>query len=67
MWKGRPTLASAVGGIQDQITDGEHGLLLNDPTDRAEFGAAPRRLLDNPDYARRLGAAGCPNRFAAVA
>ena len=24
MWKSRPIVASAVGGIRDQITDGEH-------------------------------------------
>ena len=31
MWKSRAVLASAVGGIQDQIVGGEHGLLLDDP------------------------------------
>ena len=33
MWKGRPIVASATGGIQDQITDGVHGLLIEDPHD----------------------------------
>ena len=33
MWKGRPIVASATGGIQDQITDGIHGLLIDDPYD----------------------------------
>lgn len=56
MWKGRPIVASAVGGISDQIVDGEHGLLLDDPTDLAAFGRAVRRLLDDPELAARLGA-----------
>jgi len=56
MWKGRPIVASAVGGISEQIVDGEHGLLLDDPTDLAAFGGAVRRLLDDPELAARLGA-----------
>ena len=56
MWKGRAIVASAVGGIQDQIDDGVHGLLLADPTDRSAFHAALRRLLEYPAYAERLGA-----------
>ena len=56
MWKGRPTVGSAVGGIQDQIVDGT-GVLLADPTDLAAFGAALRTLLDQPDLAKRMGAA----------
>jgi trehalose synthase len=55
MWKGRPVLASAVGGIVDQITDGENGLLLRDPTDPAAFADALRRLIDDPELSRRLG------------
>jgi trehalose synthase len=55
MWKARPIVASAVGGIQDQIVDGEHGLLVADPRDLGAFGAALRRLLDDPPLAARLG------------
>jgi len=55
MWKGRPIVASAVGGIVDQIVSGEHGLLVDDPRDPAEFGQAVRRLLDDPPYAELLG------------
>ena len=55
MWKSRPILASAVGGIQDQITDGVHGLLLDDPTDIEAFAAALRRLLEDRAYAEGLG------------
>lgn len=56
MWKSRPIVASAIGGIADQIVDGEHGLLLDDPTDLAAFGSATRRLLDDPGLAAKLGA-----------
>ena len=55
MWKARPIVASAVGGIQDQITDGVHGLLLDDPTDTKAFAAALRRLLEDRAYAEELG------------
>ncbi len=56
MWKARPIVASAVGGIPDQIVSGEDGLLIDDPRDLDEFGQAVRRLLDDPPYAARLGA-----------
>jgi trehalose synthase len=56
MWKSRPIVASAVGGIQDQIDDRQHGLLIDDPYDQAAFGAAVERLLSNPREAARLGA-----------
>jgi trehalose synthase len=55
MWKARPVVASRIGGIQDQIIDGEHGLLV-DPHDLTAFGGAVSRLLDNREYAERLGA-----------
>jgi trehalose synthase len=56
MWKGRPVVGSAVGGIIDQIADGT-GTLLPDPRDLGAFGAAVRRLLDCPDEATRMGRA----------
>lgn len=55
MVKGRPVVASRVGGIQDQITDGIHGLLLDDPTDTHAFGDAVARLLGDPVLAKQLG------------
>ncbi len=54
MWKARPVVASAVGGITDQIVHGEHGLLLDDPRDPAQLGAALDRLLSDPNEADRL-------------
>jgi trehalose synthase len=55
MWKGRPVLGSAVGGIQDQITDGQDGLLVKDPTNLDEFAKALRRLFREPGLAYELG------------
>jgi trehalose synthase len=55
MWKGRPILGSAVGGIQDQITDGQDGLLIKDPTDLDAFAKALRRLFREPGLAHELG------------
>lgn len=55
MWKGRAIIASRVGGIQDQIVSGKHGILLDDPEDLAVFGEALRRLLTDAPYARQLG------------
>jgi trehalose synthase len=57
MWKGRPMVASAVGGIQDQIEDGVSGILLRDPRDLDSFADALRFLLENPDVAARMGEA----------
>ena len=55
MWKARPVVASRVGGIQDQIVNGTSGLLVDDPTDLAAFGAAIERVLADPALAERLG------------
>jgi len=44
MWKGRPIVATRVGGIQDQVVDGETGVLLDDAHD-----------LDAYERARRMG------------
>jgi trehalose synthase len=55
MWKGRPVLASAVGGIRDQITDGSNGLLLPDPADLPGLAERLLVLLDDDALARRLG------------
>jgi len=57
MWKAKPVVATRIGGIQDQIVDGESGILLDDPTDLAAYGAAVRELLENPERARDIGRA----------
>jgi trehalose synthase len=55
MWKGKPVIASAVGGIQDQIVDGTSGLLLADPQDLEGFGELLARVLDDAAMAHELG------------
>ncbi len=57
MWKGRPVVASAVGGIQDQIEDGVSGILLKDATDLDAFAEALGSLLESPERRQRLGEA----------
>jgi trehalose synthase len=56
MWKGRPVVASRVGGIQEQIVDGVSGLLLADPRDLIGFGRLVSELLTEPERAERMGA-----------
>ena len=56
MWKARPVVGSAVGGITDQIAPGT-GILLPDPRDGAAFGAAVLQLLGDPGQASQMGRA----------
>jgi trehalose synthase len=56
MWKGRPVVASAVGGIQDQIEDGRTGVLV-DPRDLRQFGSRLNDLLTDPYDAEHMGEA----------
>lgn len=55
MWKARPVVASRIGGIQDQIVHGASGLLLDDPLDLAEYGAAVASLLAHRERAEEMG------------
>ncbi len=57
MWKQKPVVAGSVGGIQDQIVDGESGLLVDDPRDLAAVGRAIDVLLAEPERAARIGRA----------
>ncbi len=52
LWKGRPVVASAVGGIPLQITHKYSGMLCH-----SEEGAAfaIKQLLNSPEYAKKLG------------
>jgi trehalose synthase len=55
MWKGKPVIGGAVGGIPAQIIHGETGFLVNSPE-----GAAYRirYLLSHPDIGAAMGARG---------
>lgn len=55
MWKRRPVVGSRVGGIQDQIVDGDSGLLVDDPRDLAALAAAIASLADRPERAAAIG------------
>jgi trehalose synthase len=57
MWKGRPVVASRIGGIQDQIEHGKTGLLLDDPRDLAQYGECTVAVLHDERWARAMGAA----------
>jgi len=57
LWKGTPVVASDVGGIPLQITDGYSGFL-EDPDDTAAFVERTVELLRDPDLARKMGARG---------
>ncbi|MFF7245964.1 glycosyltransferase [Embleya sp. NPDC008237] len=54
-WKGRPVVASPVGGIRQQIEHGRSGLLLAHARDLSGLGAGVDRLLADPAYAREMG------------
>jgi trehalose synthase len=56
MWKGRPVVASAIGGIQEQIVDGQSGILVA-PHNLEAFGDAIVHLLADPLAAAAMGAA----------
>ena len=57
MWKGRPVVASSIGGIKDQIEDKKSGVLLEDPTDLEAYGKAVTYLLLEPELAHEMGVA----------
>ena len=54
MWKARPVVASAVGGVQDQIVDGQSGVLV-EPDDLDGFAQAVTGLLGDPARAEWMG------------
>ena len=57
MWKQRPVVASRIGGIRDQIEHCRSGVLLPDPRDLEQAGAAITGLLSDEERARQIGLA----------
>jgi glycosyltransferase involved in cell wall biosynthesis len=57
MAAGRPVVATAIGGTEEAVINGETGLLVP-PHDPAALAAAIRSLLSDPPLGRRLGLAG---------
>ena len=55
LWKGTPVIGGNVGGIPLQIIDGVTGYLVNNVAEAAD---RMKRLLDDPDLAKRMGEAG---------
>jgi trehalose synthase len=55
MWKAKAVVASAVGGIIDQIAP-DTGILLEDPTDLDAYGRVLAWLLERPGTIADLGA-----------
>ncbi len=55
MWKAKPVLGTAVGGIQDQIQDCVNGRLLKDPSNLEAFAEILYELLHDPEAAESLG------------
>jgi phosphatidylinositol alpha-1,6-mannosyltransferase len=54
---GKPVIAGQSGGIKDAVVHGKTGLLV-DPYDDAKVADSIIELFDNPDVAKRMGAAG---------
>ncbi len=53
-WKGKPVVATNVGGIPQQIRDGEEGFLV-DPLEKGEFAERIIEILKNPSLAKEMG------------
>jgi glycosyltransferase involved in cell wall biosynthesis len=58
MASGLPVVASDVGAIREQVSDGSTGLLLRPARDARALAEALRTLIDDPTRRRHFGAAG---------
>lgn len=57
LWKGKPVVASEVGGIPLQVRDGENGYLVG-PRNYSGFAKRIVGLLENPRLAEKMGERG---------
>ena len=57
LWKEKPIVATNVGGIPIQISDGEEGFLV-EPHNKQQFGERIVEILKNPSLAREMGTKG---------
>ncbi|MGH1488236.1 MAG: glycosyltransferase family 4 protein [Acidimicrobiales bacterium] len=54
---GIPQIAGRSGGAHEAVSDGETGLIVDDPTDVRAVADAIERLVDDPDLRRKMGEA----------
>jgi trehalose synthase len=54
LWKGKPIVATNVGGIPIQIRDGEEGFLV-EPRNEEQFAERTIEILQNPSLAKEMG------------
>jgi trehalose synthase len=57
LWKGKPVVATNVGGIPLQVRDGEEGFLV-EPNEKTEFAEKIIEILKNPSLAKEMGEKG---------
>lgn len=57
MATGKPVVVSDIPGVREVLTDGVEGLLA-DPVNPENLAAQIRRLLEDPELARSMGAKG---------
>ena len=57
LWQGTPVIGSRVGGIKQQVVDGENGYLV-DPLDTQAMASCMARFLEESDRATAMGRKG---------
>jgi phosphatidylinositol alpha-1,6-mannosyltransferase len=52
---GLPVIVSTAAGVSEIVTNGEDGMILDDPTNIAKLAAIIRRLYENKEFCKQLG------------